>query len=132
MDDLSSCKEKTNYLMLDALKFREITRTTSHFIDAEHPSYCRFQEPDSDLSNIFSPDKVSQFFFARRWQLVQCDVVGSGIARFNLGFRASRILCLDVDSPRTGALGNEVDVIKVQVFLIYFASLAASVVVKHF
>ena len=31
--------------------------------------------------------------------------------RFDWGFRASRILCFDLDSSRTGAFGNEEDVV---------------------
>jgi hypothetical protein len=62
----------------------------------------------------------SQFsvLFRRRWQLVGCDVVGSGVAGFDLGFHASRILCLDQDSSRTGAFGNEVDVVQVHTLYI--------------
>jgi len=39
-----------------------------------------------------------------------------------LGFRAGGILCLDLDSSRTGAFGNKVDVVQVHIFLIHFAS----------
>jgi hypothetical protein len=35
-----------------------------------------------------------------------------------LGFHASRILCLDLDSSRTGAFGNEVDVVQVHTLYI--------------
>jgi hypothetical protein len=48
--------------MLEALKFREID-DTSHFIGAEHPIHCCFQELDSDVSSNFSPDVVSTEFF---------------------------------------------------------------------
>jgi len=65
---------------------------------------------------------VSAFLLRSGWQLVQCDVVGSGVAGFNLGFHASRILCFDLDSSRTGAFGNEVDVVEVHRFLTHFAT----------
>ena len=35
-----------------------------------------------------------------------------------MGFHASRILCLDLDSSRTGALGKEVDVVEVHTLYI--------------
>ena len=54
-------------------------------------------------------------------------VVGSGVAGFNLGFHASRILCLDLDSSRTGAFGNEVDVVEVHLFLNTFRELFCAV-----
>ena len=44
--------------MLETLKFHEIN-DTSHFIGAEHPIHCCFQELDSDGSSNFSPDVVS-------------------------------------------------------------------------
>ena len=53
----------------------------------------------------------SQSFFADDGNWFMYNVVGSGVAGFNLGFRASRILCLNLDSFRTGAFGNEVDVV---------------------
>ena len=46
-----------------------------------------------------------------RSRFLLADVVGSGVAGFNLGLHASRILCLDLDSSRTGAFGDEVDVV---------------------
>jgi len=48
MDDFSSRKEKTDYLMLEALKFREIN-DTSHFIGTEHPIHRCFQELNRDV-----------------------------------------------------------------------------------
>jgi hypothetical protein len=50
-----SLKEKTDYLMLEALKSREID-DMSHFIGTEHPIHCCFEELNSDVSSEFSPD----------------------------------------------------------------------------
>ena len=67
--------------------------------------------PFRSYSNSLSTKGRLSVLFRGRWQLVKYDVVGSGIAGFNLSFRASRIQCLDLDRSRTGAFGNEVNVV---------------------
>ncbi len=47
--------------MLEALKSLEIDNTC-HFIGAEHPIHCRFQELNGDVSSNFSPDIVPTEF----------------------------------------------------------------------
>ena len=72
-------------------------------------------------------ERLLSFLFRRRWQLVQRDVVGSGVAGFHLGFHASRILCLDLDSLRTSAFRNEVDLVEIHRFLTHFGSCSYAV-----
>jgi hypothetical protein len=54
-------EEKTDYLMLEALEFREIN-DTSHFIGTEHPIHRRFQELNGDVSSDFRQSKFLQNF----------------------------------------------------------------------
>ena len=75
------------------------------------------------LKSTYRLERLFSFLFRRYWQLVQRDVVGAGVASFNLGFHASRILRLDLDSSRTGAFGNEVAVVQVHFLLITFREL---------
>ena len=58
--------------------------------------------------------------------MVQRDVVVSGVAGFNLGLHASRILCLDLGSSRTGSSRNEVDVVEIHRFLNTFRDFSKS------
>jgi hypothetical protein len=60
-DDFSSRTKKTDYLMLDALQSLDIDNAC-HFIGAEHPIHCRFEELNGDVSSNFSPDEVSTEF----------------------------------------------------------------------
>jgi hypothetical protein len=44
------CKEKTDYLMLEALQFHDINNT-GYFVGVEHPIHCRFEELNRDVSS---------------------------------------------------------------------------------
>ena len=51
----SSPEEKTDYLMLEAIKSSEINNT-SHFIRTEHPIHRCFEELNGDVSGNLSPE----------------------------------------------------------------------------